>query len=343
GLSQLVVGQAPQKFSYQAVMRKADQSLLKLTSVGMRVSILQGSSGGTPVYIETYNPNPITNANGLVTLAIGTGTPSLGNLSDVDWSSGPYYILLESDPTGGTNYTITGVSELLSVPYALYAVNGVPGPAGPQGPAGVPGVQGPAGPQGPAGQNGANGAPGPAGQDGAVGPQGPEGPQGPAGPEGPQGPPGAAGTFIQGSAPGQMLYWDGSAWLPVQPGSTGLILTFCDGVPTWGPCPNKVPVLTTKAISCVNAVSSTGGGEVLLDGGSAVIARGLCWSTNPQPTIADSVSTDGTGLGVFASILNNLQPNTTYYFRAYATNGAGTGYGNELSFSTTADTVVQVG
>jgi hypothetical protein len=93
----------------------------------------------------------------------------------------------------------------------------------------------------------------------------------------------------------------------------------------------------------VNAVSSTGGGEVLLDGGSAVIARGLCWSTNPQPTIADSVSTDGTGLGVFASILNNLQPNTTYYFRAYATNGAGTGYGNELSFSTTADTVVQVG
>ncbi len=118
GLSQLVVGQAPQKFSYQAVMRKADQSLLKLTSVGMRVSILQGSSGGTPVYIETYNPNPITNANGLVTLAIGTGTPSLGNLSDVDWSSGPYFILLESDPTGGTNYTITGVSELLSVPYA---------------------------------------------------------------------------------------------------------------------------------------------------------------------------------------------------------------------------------
>jgi hypothetical protein len=81
----------------------------------------------------------------------------------------------------------------------------------------------------------------------------------------------------------------------------------------------------------------------LLDGGSAVIARGLCWSTNPQPTIADNVSTDGTGLGVFASILNNLQPNTTYYFRAYATNSAGTGYGNELSFSTTADTVVQVG
>jgi hypothetical protein len=102
-------------------------------------------------------------------------------------------------------------------------------------------------------------------------------------------------------------------------------------------------VLTTKAISCVNAISSIGGGEVLLDGGSPVITRGICWGANPQPTILDNTTSDGVGLGAFTSILNNLQPNTTYYFRAYATNSVGTGYGNELSFSTTADTILQVG
>jgi hypothetical protein len=82
---------------------------------------------------------------------------------------------------------------------------------------------------------------------------------------------------------------------------------------------------------------------VLLDGGSPVITRGICWGTNPQPTILDNTTSDGSGLGAFTSILSNLQPNTTYYFRAYATNSVGTGYGNELSFSTTADTILQVG
>ncbi|HVN58324.1 MAG TPA: hypothetical protein VMT63_08520, partial [Bacteroidales bacterium] len=84
--------QAPQKFSYQAVIRDAGNVLQSNKSVGMRVSILQGSPTGTIVYQETYSPNPQTNLNGLVTVAIGTGVPVTGTFSSINWASGPYYI-----------------------------------------------------------------------------------------------------------------------------------------------------------------------------------------------------------------------------------------------------------
>jgi hypothetical protein len=96
-------------------------------------------------------------------------------------------------------------------------------------------------------------------------------------------------------------------------------------------------------VTCLNANAGTGGGEVLLDGGSPVTQRGVCWNTAPQPTIANNISVEGAGLGSFTSILNNLEPNTTYYYRAFATNIEGTGYGNEYSFTTGTDTAVQVG
>lgn len=114
-----ISAQAPQKMSYQAVIRNANNNLVASTSVGMRVSILQGSVSSTSVYVETQTPT--TNSNGLITLEIGGGTVVSGTFSAIDWSSGPYFIKTEIDPTGGTNYTITGTSQLLSVPYALYA------------------------------------------------------------------------------------------------------------------------------------------------------------------------------------------------------------------------------
>ena len=141
-LTGISFGQVPQKFSYQAVIRNSDQSLLQQIPVGMRVSILQGSPAGTVVYRETCSPNPTTNINGLVTVSIGTGTPELGSMSGIDWSAGPYFISVETDPSGGSNYTINGVSELQSVPYALYAASGTPGPQGPAGPEGPQGPQG---------------------------------------------------------------------------------------------------------------------------------------------------------------------------------------------------------
>jgi uncharacterized protein (TIGR02145 family) len=113
--------QAPQKMSYQCVVRNANGVLVTNQSVGIRISILQGSSTGTVVYQETYSPAPQTNANGLVSIEIGGGVPVTGTFSSIDWSTGSYFLKTETDPTGGTNYTIVGTSQLLSVPYALYA------------------------------------------------------------------------------------------------------------------------------------------------------------------------------------------------------------------------------
>ena len=114
-LSAIVFAQAPQKMSYQAIIRDASNNLVTSHSVGMKISILQSSATGTAVYSETQTPT--TNANGLVSIEFGGGT----GFSSIDWSTGSYYIQTETDPTGGTNYTITGTSQLLSVPYALYA------------------------------------------------------------------------------------------------------------------------------------------------------------------------------------------------------------------------------
>ena len=117
----VVFAQQPQKMSYQAVIRNNSNALVISSSVGMRISILRGSASGTPVYVETQTP--VTNANGLITIEIGGGTVVTGSFAAIDWSSGIYFIKTETDPAGSTNYTITGTSQLLSVPYALYAKN----------------------------------------------------------------------------------------------------------------------------------------------------------------------------------------------------------------------------
>jgi uncharacterized protein (TIGR02145 family) len=117
-LTAICLAQAPQKMSYQAVIRNGSNQFVTNHSVGMRLSILQGTN---PVYIETHVTT--TNANGLVSIEIGNGTFVSGvAFSAIDWSAGVYSIKTETDPTGGTNYTaIVGTSQLLSVPYAFYA------------------------------------------------------------------------------------------------------------------------------------------------------------------------------------------------------------------------------
>ena len=114
-----LMAQSPEKMSYQAVVRDANNDLIKDTQIGMQVSILQGATDGTAVYVETQTPT--TNANGLATVEIGSGTIVSGDFSAIDWSAGPYFIKTEIDPAGGTSYSITGTSQLLGVPYALYA------------------------------------------------------------------------------------------------------------------------------------------------------------------------------------------------------------------------------
>lgn len=135
-----VFAQAPQKMSYQAVIRNNSDDLVLSTPVGMKISILQGSPAGTVVYSEIQNPS--TNANGLVSMEIGTGTPLIGTFAGINWAAGPYFIKTETDPTGGANYTIAGTNQLMSVPYALFSANSTPGPPGPQGPIGLTGPAG---------------------------------------------------------------------------------------------------------------------------------------------------------------------------------------------------------
>ncbi len=113
--------QFPEKMSYQAVVRNSNNQLVTNQEVGMKISILQETYTGTVVYQEIYNPNPQTNANGLVSIEIGGGIPLIGIFSAINWVLGPYFLKTETDPTGGSNYTISGTSQLLSVPYALYA------------------------------------------------------------------------------------------------------------------------------------------------------------------------------------------------------------------------------
>ncbi len=117
--STTLFGQAPEKMSYQAVIRDLDGNLLDGAVVGMRISIRQGAPAGTVVYQETHAPT--TNTNGLVSLEIGTGTVVSGTFNTIDWANGPYYIQSETDPTGGTTYTIAVTSQLMSVPYAFHA------------------------------------------------------------------------------------------------------------------------------------------------------------------------------------------------------------------------------
>lgn len=111
--------QAPNAISYQAVVRDGSNELVASTTVGLQISILQGTTSGASVYTETHSI--ATNVNGLFSVEIAQGNLINGDFNAIDWSNGPYYILTEIDPQGGSNYSITGTSQLLSVPYAIYA------------------------------------------------------------------------------------------------------------------------------------------------------------------------------------------------------------------------------
>ncbi|MCE9538271.1 MAG: DUF1566 domain-containing protein [Bacteroidetes bacterium] len=262
----IMFAQAPQKMSYQAVIRNNSNTLVTSTAVGMQISILQGSATGTNVYTETQTPT--SNANGLVTIEIGAGTVVSGTFNSINWGSGLYFIKTETDPSGGTTYSITGTSQLLSVPYALYAetsgtpgvvgatgATGIVGTSGLDGATGADGLAGAVGQTGTTGADGTIGATGTTGADGIVGATGAIGATGSVGATGVDGiigstgttgadgivgttgSTGATGTFQSGSTPGEILYWNGSNWIALSPGIRGQNLTYCNGFPTWGACP----------------------------------------------------------------------------------------------------------
>lgn len=377
------LAQVPQAMSFQAVLRGADQQLLVNQNVNVQISILQGSASGVPVYIEEHAVQ--TNSNGLVSLRIGAGDAEAGAFDEIDWMNAPYFVQTETDPDGGTDFTVVSVSELLSVPFALYALNGVEGPQGAPGsagPQGMPGEQGPPGAQGPAGETGLQGEPGPMGLQGAPGVPGPAGPQGEVGPAGPQGavgpvgsqgeagPSGEPGVGISsvaidndsllvtltngdvinagtlpagsespgaslpnGNTPGDLLLWDGAAWQNLTPGVPGQVLQInTNGIPAWSGG-GYAQVITLEPTN-ITPMTADITGEITDDGGSAVTARGFAFSTSPAPNLTNDFIEVGSGTGVFSTTLTILQIGQTYYVRAYATNDAGTIFGNEVVFQT---------
>jgi hypothetical protein len=113
-----IFAQSPDLMTYQAVLRDAENHLLTNQAVAVQISVIQGAPNNAAVYMEVHSLS--TNANGLVSLMIGDGI-SGDDFSLIDWSTGPFFLKTETDPDGGSNYTITTTSQLLSVPYAKYA------------------------------------------------------------------------------------------------------------------------------------------------------------------------------------------------------------------------------
>jgi hypothetical protein len=330
--------QVPQQISYQSVIRDGNNKVIASSTVGIKISLLQGSATGSAVYVETHRKT--TNANGLVSLEIGTGTVLSGSFASINWANGPYLIKTETDPTGGTNYSAPGVFALNSVPYALYAANGTPGPKGDKGDIGAQGIQGAtgatgaSGPKGDKGDTGATGAKGDTGAPGATGPQGIQGVTGATGATGPQGPIGLTGPagvkgdgFTNGTVAGQMMYWNGTAWVVLAPGVNNQNLTFCNGAPTWGPCPVIV-------VPDAPGIGITTGGDA-----SATVAFTAPSSYGGAAITSYTVTSSPGGITATGSsspiTITGLTNGTSYTFTVTASNSAGTGPASVASNSVT--------
>lgn len=191
-----VIAQAPQKMSFQIVLRDNSGNLLTELPVGMQISILQGTVDGTVVYSEVQSLT--TNINGLVSTEIGGGS----GFETIDWTDGPYFIKTEADPTGGSNYIIERISELLSVPYAMHSKTAET----------VIDLDFSA----ISDWNEAHGW-GDHSQEGYLTNENDP-------------------SVPIGTQTAQIQYWDGTAWVTLTPGEEGEVLHFCNGIPTWGTC-----------------------------------------------------------------------------------------------------------
>jgi len=316
-LTASVFAQAPQKLSYQAVIRNSASQLVVNTQIGMRVSILLGSAEGTPVFSETQTPT--TNANGLVSIEIGGGTA----FEAINWASGLYFLKTETDPAGGTNYSIVGTSQLLSTPYALYAAkagNGISATlVSTINASDITTTSASCGgtifistsdvtaygvcwaiTQNPTIANGKT-------TDGI-----------------------GLGNFtssITGLAAGKTYYVRAYAT-----NSTGT--TYGNQVTVVTPSSVVFPTVTTTAATNITESAATCAGSATATGGATITEKGICWSTNQSPTISDTKIASGDGTGSFTVQLSALAPNTIYYVRSYAVNSAGVGYGTQVNFTT---------
>lgn len=343
--------QVPEKFSYQAVVRNASNQLVVNTPVGVLVSILQGGINGTLVYMETHTA--VTNANGLLTLEIGSGSVQQGIFADIDWANGLYFLKTETDPNGGSDYSITSTQQLLSVPYTLYAKevgNGFSGDYNDltnllQIPQNVSDLTNDAGYitmdsvptnvsvfANDAGYITTENVPVQVNADWNV-------------TEGvaqilnkPALFSGDYNDLTNKPDPCECLAAaDVQALINSSLGAMQQQLDSLQNVVdalTGGSTTATLPTVTTSMVSNITETTATFGGNVTADGGAMVTARGVCWSISQNPTESNNHTTDGCGTGSFTCIITGLTQGTIYYVRAYSTNSKGTAYCETVTFTT---------
>ncbi len=279
--------QSPQRMNYQAVVRNATNVLVASSPVGMKISILQGTSSGTAVYVETHATN--TNANGLATLSIGGGTVVSGTMAGINWANGPYFIKTETDPTGGTNYTIVATSQLMSVPYALFAANATTGATG------ATGAQGQVGATGTAGVNGINGVTGATGATGLQGAVGATGSTGATGANGTNGVAGATGAQGQAGATGATGLL-GATGAQGQVGATGATgATGANGIVGATGAQGQVGATGATGAPGANGVVGATGAQGQVGATGATGANGLVGATGAQGQVGATGATGATG------------------------------------------------
>ena len=309
----------PNAFNYSAVARNAAGQPIATTTIGIQITILKTSPTGASQYSENHFVN--TDAFGLFNLVIGAGAVQSGSMATIDWSNDNYYLKVGMDASGGINFLTMGTTQLLSVPYALYAKSAgtVSGGANETDPifgssvaSGISAVdtanwnnkQN----QLIAGSNiTINGNTINASASGG----------------------GSGITITSVSSAGDTLYL-----------SNGQI--FVAGSNTGGTGALVLPTITTNAVTGITSNSATFGGSISNANGTQIMERGIVYSTTPNPTLSSNKIIIGNGIGTFDTItglnydyFHLLNPNTTYYVRAYAvTENNISAYGNEVSFTT---------
>ncbi len=350
--------QAPQAFKYQAIARDMNGNPVINQEIAVKISILSGSPEGTVLYSEVHQT--VTTTLGLVNLEVGNGTVVTGSFGEIAWGVDAIFIKIEMDTTGGDDFVFMGTSQLLSVPYSLFSDNGVPDG---QTPGDMLYWNGTQWLKVAAGQNGqflifSDGVPTWGGvhlpilntsavtnitaftaySGGTIASDGgsPVISRGICWNTSPA-PTTSNFKITAGSGSGnflaQMTGLESSTQYFVRAFATNSAGTSYGQDMTFYTTAGNI-TLSTMAVSNITTTTAQSGGNITLNGGSPVIARGVCWNTAPYPTVANNKTTDGSGNGTFVSQLTGLANNTQYYVRAYATNSLGTSYGNQLTFTT---------
>lgn len=318
-----VLSQVPQKISYQSVVRDATGALIRSKTISIRLTILESSADGRICYSEVHLVQ--TNKNGLATLNIGAGNVLEGSFSELNWGTGSYFLKVETDPEGATNYSITATSEIVSVPFALYAQKAAS--------IDLSSLQAPTSNTLDATDLQSSSAQlnGTVNANGFLTTIDFE-----------------WGTTTEYGKTINAGYASGSETKTISISLDSLhsaqlyhfrirsqnAVDITLGEDKTFTTTSLLPVLTTVEINSVDSLSATGGGVISELSGSDILVRGVCWNTSGMPTVEDSKTNNGSGGGLFLSSITGLTPSTTYYVRAYATNNSGTGYGDEVSFTT---------